>query len=279
MRCPRRATGGPPEVDDELWAEVAALPPKQRVAVVHRHVLDRPYAEIAVDHGHVGGGGPRQRGRRDAQPPGAVAVSGRDLRRLASPATAVERARAAAERVRERALDDGLVDVAVGLVDGPVGELQVAVTGRGLVYVAYDDEDREALVARYAGALSPRIVRSARATDEVRRELTEYFAGTRTAFELSVDRRLMHPFARKVLAATSRVGYGELATYGQIATRIGHPSAARAVGAALGSNPVPIVVPCHRIVGAGGRLTGYAGGIDRKEILLQLEGALPPRLV
>jgi len=206
-------------------------------------------------------------------------VSGRDLRRLASPATADERARAAADHVRERALDDGLVDVAVGLVDGPVGELQVAVTGRGLVYVAYDDEDREELVARYAGALSPRIVRSARATDEVRRELTEYFAGTRTAFDLTVDRRLMHPFARTVLAATSRVGYGELATYGQIATRIGHPSAARAVGAALGSNPVPIVVPCHRIVGAGGRLTGYAGGLDRKETLLRLEGALPPRLV
>ena len=206
-------------------------------------------------------------------------MSGRDLRGLASPAAAAARAAASADRLRERALDDGLVDVAIGTIDGPVGELQVAVTGRGLVYVAYDDEDREALVARYASGLSPRIVRSARGTDAVRRELTEYFAGERTAFELPLDRRLMHAFARKVLAATGRVGYGELATYGEIAARIGHPTAARAVGAALGSNPIPIVVPCHRIVGAGGRLTGYAGGLERKEILLRLEGALPPTLV
>ena len=205
-------------------------------------------------------------------------MSGRNLRGLVPPG-AEDRARAAAERVRERALDDGLVDVAVGIMDGPVGELQVAVTGRGLVYVAYDDEDREALVARYASDLSPRIVRSARGTDAVRRELGEYFAGTRTDFDLALDRRLMHPFARKVLAATARVGYGELATYGEIARRIGRPSAARAVGAALGSNPIPIVVPCHRIVGAGGKLTGYAGGLDRKEVLLRLEGSLPPTLV
>ena len=205
-------------------------------------------------------------------------MSGRDLRGLV-PAGADDRARAAAERLRDRALDDGLVDVAVGIMDGPVGELQVAVTGRGLVYVAYDDEDREALVARYAGDLSPRIIRSARGTDAVRRELAEYFAGSRTDFDLPIDRRLMHPFARKVLAATARVGYGELATYGDIARRIGRPSAARAVGAALGSNPIPIVVPCHRIVGAGGKLTGYAGGLDRKEVLLRLEGSLPPTLV
>ena len=205
-------------------------------------------------------------------------MSGRDLRGLV-PAGADDRARAAAERLRDRALDDGLVDVAVGIMDGPVGELQVAVTGRGLVYVAYDDEDREALVARYASDLSPRIIRSARGTDAVRRELEEYFAGSRTDFDLALDRRLMHPFARKVLAATARVGYGELATYGDIARRIGRPSAARAVGAALGSNPIPIVVPCHRIVGAGGKLTGYAGGLDRKEVLLRLEGSLPPTLV
>ena len=205
-------------------------------------------------------------------------MSGRELRGLV-PSGADDRARAAAERLRERALDDGLVDVAVGTMDGPVGELQVAVTGRGLVYVAYDDGDREALVARYASDLSPRIVRSARGTDAVRRELEEYFAGSRTDFDLALDRRLMHPFARKVLTATARVGYGELATYGDIARRIGRPSAARAVGAALGSNPIPIVVPCHRIVGAGGRLTGYAGGLDRKEVLLRLEGSLPPTLV
>jgi methylated-DNA-[protein]-cysteine S-methyltransferase len=206
-------------------------------------------------------------------------MSGRDLKRLAPAADAVERSRASAERLREAALDEGLVDVAIGALPSPVGELQVAVTRRGLAYIAYDDEDRDALVARYVGELSPRVVRSPRATDHARRELEEYFAGSRTAFDLELDRRLMHPFARAVLAATSKVGYGELATYGEIAKRIGRPSAARAVGAALGSNPIPIVVPCHRIVGAGGKLTGYAGGLHRKETLLRLEGSLPPVLL
>ena len=201
-------------------------------------------------------------------------MSGRDLRRLAPSADATERARAAVGRLRETALDEGLVDVAIGSLDGPVGELAVAVTPRGLVYVAYDDEDREALVGRYVRELSPRVVRSARATDRVRRELEEYFAGARTVFDLSLDRRLMHPFARKVLTATARVGYGELSTYGEIAKRIGHPSAARAVGAALGSNPIPIVVPCHRVVRAGGDIGNYGGGPEMKRFLLELEHAL-----
>jgi methylated-DNA-[protein]-cysteine S-methyltransferase len=206
-------------------------------------------------------------------------MSGRDLHRLVSAAEASERTGTASDRLREAALDEGLVDVALGMLDGPVGEIQVAVTPRGLVYIAYDDEDRDTLVTRYVRELSPRVLRSARATDAVRRELAEYFAGARTAFDLRLDRRLMHPFAKKVLAATSRVAYGHLATYGEIARRIGHPSAARAVGAALGSNPIPIVVPCHRVVGAGGKLTGYAGGLERKEVLLRLEGALPPVLL
>ena len=122
--------------------------------------------------------------------------------------------------------------------------------------------------------MSPRILEAAAPTDGARRELEEYFAAGRQRFDLTLDRRLIGPFAWKVLRATSRVGYGELATYGDIAAQIDRPHAARAVGRALGSNPIPVVLPCHRIVGANGSLTGYAGGVGRKETLLRLEGVL-----
>lgn len=186
------------------------------------------------------------------------------------------RTEAATERLIARATDERLVDVALGETDSPIGRLLVAVTRRGLAAIVFDGEDRDAVLERLALELSPRIVTSPAITDEVRRELDEYFEGTRRRFEVRVDRRLMHPFAKEVLAATSRVRYGRLATYGQIAVRIGRPTAARAVGAALGSNPIPIVVPCHRVIGASGRLTGYAGGLERKERLLALEGSLLP---
>lgn len=184
------------------------------------------------------------------------------------------RTEAATERLIARATDERLVDVALGETDSPIGRLLVAVTRRGLAAIVFDGEDRDAVLERLALELSPRIVTSPAITDEVRRELDEYFEGTRRRFEVRVDRRLMHPFAKEVLAATSRVRYGRLATYGQIAVRIGRPTAARAVGAALGSNPIPIVVPCHRVIGASGRLTGYSGGLERKERLLALEGSL-----
>jgi methylated-DNA-[protein]-cysteine S-methyltransferase len=184
------------------------------------------------------------------------------------------RTEAATERLIARATDERLVDVALGETDSPIGRLLVAVTRRGLAAIVFDGEDRDAVLERLALELSPRIATSPAITDEVRRELDEYFEGTRRRFEVRVDRRLMHPFAKEVLAATSRVRYGHLATYGQIAVRIGRPTAARAVGAALGSNPIPIVVPCHRVIGASGRLTGYAGGLERKERLLALEGSL-----
>jgi len=187
---------------------------------------------------------------------------------------AERRSRDAAERFRGAAFDDGLVDVAVGTVDSPVGELFVAVTTRGVASISFDGMDRDRLMARFARELSPRVVAAARATDDVRRELDEYFAGARRRFDLPIDRRLMSRFMRDVLGATSRVTFGHLATYGEIAVRIGHPGSARAVGAALGANPIPIVIPCHRVVGANGRLTGYGGGLPRKEALLRLEGAL-----
>jgi methylated-DNA-[protein]-cysteine S-methyltransferase len=183
--------------------------------------------------------------------------------------------RQAAGRFRDAAPDSGLVDVAVGTIGSPVGELLVAVTPRGLAAIAFEGDDRDRVLDRLARELSPRVLMATRATDDVRRELDEYFRGARRHFDLRLDRRLMSPFAKDVLGATARVPFGGLATYGEIAGSIGRPKAARAVGAALGANPIPIVVPCHRVIGAGGNLTGYGGGLPRKELLLRLEGSLP----
>lgn len=198
----------------------------------------------------------------------------RDLKRLSGRAEADRASRNAARELAHRAAESGSIDVAVATMDSPIGELCVAVTPRGLVTIAFEGEDRDVLFDRLARELSPRVVEATSPTDEARRELEGYFAGERHRFDVKVDRALIGPFARKVLQATSKVGYGQLATYGEIASRIDRPKAARAVGSALGSNPIPIVIPCHRIVGANGRLTGYAGGLHRKETLLRLEGSL-----
>jgi len=197
-----------------------------------------------------------------------------DLKRLASASDASAAARRASEGLVARASEDGLVDVAVATMDSPVGELFVAVTRKGLVAVAFEDEPREEVLERLVSRVSPRVLEAAAPTDTARHELEEYFRAERQAFDLGIDRRLIGDFAWQVLRATSRVGFGELATYGQIAERIRRPKAARAVGRALGSNPIPIVIPCHRIVGASGSLTGYAGGLPRKQTLLRLEGSL-----
>lgn len=198
----------------------------------------------------------------------------RELKAAMSRREADRASREAAQELARRAASEGQVDVSVATMESPIGELTVAVTRRGLVTVAFEGEDRDVLFERLARELSPRVMEATSPTDEVRRELEQYFAGNRRRFEVPVDRSLIGPFAQKVLRATSRVGFGELATYGEIAARIDRPNAARAVGSALGSNPIPVVIPCHRIVGAGGKLTGYAGGLDRKETLLRLEGSL-----
>jgi methylated-DNA-[protein]-cysteine S-methyltransferase len=198
----------------------------------------------------------------------------RDLKRLARAADADRAARAAADRLGEVAAGQRLVDVAVASMDSPIGELTVAVTSRGLAAISFQDEESAVALERWARELSPRLLMVAGPTDEARHELEQYFEGTRERFELPIDRRLIGPFAWDVLKATRRVGFGHLATYGQIAARIDRPKAARAVGRALGSNPIPIVIPCHRIVGASGSLTGYAGGLPRKETLLRLEGSI-----
>ncbi len=174
--------------------------------------------------------------------------------------------------LRGRAAAEGLLDVAYAELDSPLGRLLVAVTGRGLVRIAYEGEPDDAVLEELAREVSPRLLFAPERIDEARRELDAYFAGKRRSFEIPVDWSLMHGFARRVLRATSRVPFGEVTTYGSVAAEAGSPRAARAAGNALGSNPIPIVVPCHRVLHAGGGLGGYAGGLDRKRFLLALEG-------
>jgi methylated-DNA-[protein]-cysteine S-methyltransferase len=178
-------------------------------------------------------------------------------------------------RFREAATTLGLVDIGFDIVDSPVGELLVAASDRGVASIWFDpdpDEDLDRL-ARSAG---PRVLRSPRSVDDARRELDEYFAGHRRAFDLALDLRALPPFTVSVLGELARVPYGETTTYGALARRVGHPHAARAVGTVMNRNPVPIVLPCHRVIGANGSLTGYGGGLHVKRALLELEGALLP---
>jgi methylated-DNA-[protein]-cysteine S-methyltransferase len=177
-------------------------------------------------------------------------------------------------QVVERAGADELVDVAYCSVDSPVGPLTVAGTRRGLVLVSYGEPD-EALLQRLADRLSPRVLEAPTRLDEARRELDEYFDGERREFDLPVDWSLVRGFARRVLRATAAIRFGDVSNYATIAARAGSPRGSRAAGNALGSNPIPIVVPCHRVLRTGGALGGYGGGIERKEFLLRLEGSLP----
>jgi methylated-DNA-[protein]-cysteine S-methyltransferase len=176
-------------------------------------------------------------------------------------------------RFRDAAARSGLLDAGYDVVESPLGPLLVAATEQGLlrIYFDADPEQQLELVARAAGA---RVLRVPRSVDAARRELDEYFSGGRRSFDLSIDLRGAAPFTAEVLAQLVRVPYGQTATYGELASRVGHPRAARAVGTVMNRNPVPIVLPCHRVVGASGSLVGYGGGLERKEQLLRLEGAL-----
>jgi methylated-DNA-[protein]-cysteine S-methyltransferase len=167
-------------------------------------------------------------------------------------------------------------DVAYAVVGSPAGDLVVAATGRGLVHVAYEDfrGGLDEVLDNLARRLSPRILEAPARLDEVRRELDEYFAGRRERFDVPIDWALYSDFGRRVLQATAAIPFGRTATYGEVAARAGNPKASRAAGRALGANPIPIVVPCHRVIGTSGKLTGYTGGMHRKELLLRLEGVL-----
>ena len=181
------------------------------------------------------------------------------------------------ERFADRAAADGLLDVAYATVDSPFGPLLVATTPRGLVKisfpVAYDPEDTlEELAAR----ISPRVLEAPARLDEVRRQLDAYFEGKLHEFELPLDWRLTDGFRKRAQQAIARIPYGKTRNYTQIATSAGNERAVRAAGTACGSNPIPIVVPCHRVLRSGGGLGGYGGGLPMKEALLRMEGVEIP---
>jgi methylated-DNA-[protein]-cysteine S-methyltransferase len=198
-----------------------------------------------------------QRRLRDASVPGAFDVS-----RLRS-------------ELARRAAGEGLLDVAYGTYESPLGSLTVMVTPRGLVRLSYPGEGIDDQLQELADRVSPRILEAPEKTDDVRRQLDAYFSGKRHAFEVPIDWRLVRGFAGDVLRATARIPFGNVSSYREIAAAAGSPNAYRAAGNALGSNPVPIVVPCHRVLHAGGGLGGYTGGLERKRYLLHLEGVLP----
>jgi methylated-DNA-[protein]-cysteine S-methyltransferase len=180
-------------------------------------------------------------------------------------------------RFREAAVRASLLDAAYDVVDSPVGRLLVATTDRGVLRISFSERfEPDETLEDIARAVGPRVLRAASGVDEVHRELDEYFAGRRRAFDLPLDLRGQPSFTVAVLHELAEVPYGSTATYGELAARTGRPGAARAVGMVMNRNPIPIVLPCHRIVGASGKLVGYAGGLETKEHLLRLEGALLP---
>ncbi len=198
----------------------------------------------------------------------------RRLSGASPPSTGLDVARLHAA-VARRAADEGLLDVAYGTYESPLGPLTVVVTPRGLVRLSYPGEGVAGQLDEIAARISPRILEAPERTDPVRRQLDEYFAGGRRAFDVPIDWRLVRGFAGNVLQATARIPFGAVSSYRDIATAAGSPNAYRAAGNALGSNPIPIVVPCHRVLHAGGGLGGYTGGVERKRFLLALEGVLP----
>jgi methylated-DNA-[protein]-cysteine S-methyltransferase len=174
--------------------------------------------------------------------------------------------------ISQAAAAAGLLDLAYATTDSPVGPLLLVATERGLVRLAYlNGEDESKVLEHLATKVSPRVLAAPRKLDEPRRELDQYFAGARQRFEVPLDWQLTRGFARRVLEATARIPYGATSTYKQMATQAGNPNASRAAGNALGSNPIPIIVPCHRILHSTGGLGGYTGGLEIKRLLLAVE--------
>jgi methylated-DNA-[protein]-cysteine S-methyltransferase len=171
-----------------------------------------------------------------------------------------------------RAADAGLLDIAYATADSPFGPLLIARTPVGLVRLAYPDQHPDEVLGQLAARLSPRVLEATSRLDGLRRELDEYFAGRLRRFRTKVDWALTAGFGRRVLEATAAIPFGRVSTYREIAAAAGSPSGSRAAGNALGANPIPIVVPCHRVLRTGGGLGGYTGGIERKELLLRIEG-------
>ena len=184
---------------------------------------------------------------------------------------------AARERLLVRARRDGLATVGYAVTDSPVGPLWVAMGPKGVAGVHFGTEPGEWDLRRLLRLYGPGIVPDARATSPLRRELDQYFEGRRRVFDLPVDLRGLTPFQERVMRALGRIRYGELETYASVAKKAGNEHAPRATGAAVGTNPIAIVVPCHRVVASDGTLGGYGGGLDAKRYLLTIErGEVPP---
>lgn len=180
---------------------------------------------------------------------------------------------AAARRLADRAAADGRADLCYATIASPLGELLLVRSRGGLARLHYLDGGLDEMLERLAAERSPRIVASAAALEPWQRELDEYFSGRRRSFEAPIDWHELSGFRRKVLRATAALPYGASASYKEVATAAGNPRAARAAGNALGSNPLPIVIPCHRVTHTGGGLGGYTGGLERKRLLLRIERA------
>lgn len=176
-------------------------------------------------------------------------------------------------RLEQRATEAGLLDVAFRTIDSPVGPLLLAATPLGLVRVAYQREGHDAVLQALASKISPRILAAPRRLDEAARQVEEYFAGHRTAFDIALDLRLSAGFRHTVLDHLAAISYGHTESYAEVAAATGHPGAVRAVGSACATNPLPVVVPCHRVVRSDGSLGGYLGGLEVKRTLLELEAA------
>jgi methylated-DNA-[protein]-cysteine S-methyltransferase len=198
-----------------------------------------------------------------------------DARQLLAPLQKADTAQLARlhSRLEQAAQHEGILDVAFDLKDTPVGTLLLATTDAGLVRVAYVGDDRDAVLAALAAAVSPRILRAPHRLQEAARQLDEYFGGTRTRFDIPLDFRLSHGFRREVLGHLAGIAYGRTESYAQVAQAVGNPRAVRAVGSACATNPLPVIVPCHRVVRTDGSAGGYVGGPAAKRILLALEAA------
>lgn len=177
------------------------------------------------------------------------------------------------ERLVAAAETEGVLDVAYRTVDTPVGTLLLAATDQGLVRVAYDREGHEKVLEMLAAKVSPRVLEAPARLDHVAHELEQYFAGTRRTFDVPLDLRLATGFRLGVLTHLTHIGYGRTESYAQVAAAAGSPRAVRAVGTACATNPLPLVVPCHRVVRSDGSFGGYAGGTEAKRVLLTLESA------
>ncbi|HEX6688953.1 MAG TPA: methylated-DNA--[protein]-cysteine S-methyltransferase [Solirubrobacterales bacterium] len=178
------------------------------------------------------------------------------------------------QRLADRAADQGLLDVAYASIDSPFGPLLLATTPRGLVKVSFPIFDNDETLQDLATRISPRVLEAPARLDEVRRQLDLYFEGHLHEFDLPLDWQLSRGFRRRALRAIDRIPYGKTRSYTEIARSAGNERAVRAAGTACGANPIPIVVPCHRVLRSGGALGGYGGGLPMKEALLELEGVL-----